>query len=183
MCHVAGKEIFIEQTPWHGIYLDTLKSLFPNMKVVHIIRDGRDVALSYARTPWWSKDVMANLERWEQEVNIAHSFCKENPESCIELRYEDLVMHPEATLTKILRFLSLNFEEQLLDPDKLFDYLPLFKGDSLSVQSEQFLKWGQEKRNVFFPESIYGWRKKQDIDFSVLPEMVTKTLKRFGYDA
>lgn len=182
MCNAAGKDVFLEQTPWHGLHLNTLKGLFPDMKVIHLIRDGRDVAISFARTPWWSKDIMANLERWGNEANLAHTFCLENPESSIELRYEDLIVQPEVALNKILRLFSLNFEQNMLDPENLFDYLPLFKGDTIEVQSDQFKRWGREKKSIFFSGSIYGWKKREDNAFDVMSEKVKEALIQFGYE-
>ena len=181
ICYAAGKHVFLEQYPANGQKLDVLQDLFPDMKVIHMIRDGRDVAISYARTPWWTKEIMANLDRWEKLINVVHAFCRENPENCIELKYEDLVVQPQAALIKILRLFELEFEENMLDPAHLIDYLPLFKGDALAVQSNQFLQWGKEKRSVFFPESVYGWKKQKDY-FAVLPEKVNKTLCLFGYE-
>lgn len=182
ICHSAGKEVLVEQTPWHGLYLNVLKELFPSMKIVHLIRDGRDVAISFARTPWWTKDVMANLERWGNEVDIAHKFCLENPDCSIELKYEDLVSQPEMALKRILNLFGLNPEEEMLNPNNLIDYFPHFKGDVMSVQSDQFKMWGGDKRTVFFPESVFGWKKNKAMNFSAIPEKISVKLAYFGYD-
>ena len=181
ICYDARKDVFLEQYPANGQKLDVLQDLFADMKVIHMIRDGRDVAISYARTPWWTKDIMANLDRWEKRINVVHAFCREHPENCLELKYEDLVEQPQTALTKILRLFELEYEENMLDPAHLIDYLPLFKDDALAVQSSQFLQWGQEKRSVFFSGNIYGW-KKQEASFDVLSERVKKTLNHFGYE-
>jgi hypothetical protein len=52
-----AKSYFIEQTPWHGQQLRSLNELFPHAKYIHLIRIGRDVAVSFSRTPWWSNDI------------------------------------------------------------------------------------------------------------------------------
>jgi hypothetical protein len=182
ICYETSKQVFLEQTPWYGLHLDELKELFPELRVIHLIRDGRDVAISYARTPWWTKDIMANLNRWEKEVNIIHEFCRNNPGNCIELKYEDLVVQPQVSLSKTLRIFDLYFEETMLNPEKLFDYISLFKGDGLVVQSDQYKQWDKERNSVFFNESIYGWKINKNVSFDVIPNEVKDTLDLFGYE-
>src|SRR5437879_13657401 len=47
-------------TPEHLLYLNRIKETIPNALIMHIIRDGRDVALStgklgYVRRKWWDR--------------------------------------------------------------------------------------------------------------------------------
>lgn len=182
ICFEYKKDVFIEQTPWYGQKLDELKAIFPDMKVIHLIRDARDVAISFSRTPWWSKDVYKNLVQWEKEVNVIHEFGTRNPENFLEFRYEDLVMNPEGELKKPLKLLNLEFEKQMLDPERLFDYGALFKGSFVENQSGNFNKWSKEKKQVFFASSVCSWKKSKDFDFSNMPVEVVNTLEKFGYE-
>lgn len=181
ICYAHGKDVFIEQTPWHGQRLDLLKELFPAMKVIHLVRDGRDVALSYARTPWWSKDVGENILRWEREVKIVKEFGESNPESFLELRYEDLACNPEAELQKILDLFGLSFEANMLDAGKLINYWAMYKGDTGRVHSKQYQQWEKSMQNVFFPDSIYAWKKNREHDFAALCKPVQATLAALDY--
>jgi hypothetical protein len=181
ICYDHGKDVFIEQTPWHGQRLDFLKELFPEMKVIHLVRDARDVALSYARTTWWSKDVGENLLQWENEVSIIKEFGKKNPDNFLEIRYEDLACNPEQELQKILDILGLTFELEMLDSSRLINYWAMFKGDSGSMQSKQYQQWEKSMKNVFFPDSIYSWKKNQDHDFNELVKPIKGTLESLGY--
>ena len=40
-----GKKLFLEQTPWYGQRIDLIQRYFPSAKFIHVIRDGRDVAV------------------------------------------------------------------------------------------------------------------------------------------
>lgn len=183
ICHSYKKEIFIEQTPWYGQRLHTLKELFPAMKVIHLVRDGRDVSISYARTPWWSRDVMANVERWTDEVRTIRAFGGANPESFMELRYEDLMCSPQAEVTRTLEFLGAQFEPRMLLPENLIDYYFYFKGESKKYQSKNFNSWDDSKKSVFFKDSVYGWKASDDNDFSHISARAKETLRLFGYEA
>jgi Sulfotransferase family len=182
ICFHFKKDIFLEQTPWQGQRLEILKKLFPGMKVIHIVRDGRDVAISYARTPWWSKDIGQNLLQWQREVKVISDFGRRNPENFLEIRYEDLVTEPESILTNVLQMFALRYESDMLRPDKLIDYLSFFKDNSAAYQSKENRKWEQAKKEVFFRGSIYSWKRQKEIDFSSLQDRVKTTLDSFGYE-
>lgn len=182
ICFTYRKEVFIEQTPWYGQKLDILKKLFPDMKVIHIFRDGRDVAMSFSRTPWRPDDVNWNLLKWEKDINTIHEYGVRHPENFIEIRYEDLVLDPDAELSRALALFGLEFEPTMRDPDRLVDYASMFKGDALTFQSQNFKKWTAGKSGVFFPESRFAWKRKGRETFRKLPENVTRTLKKFDYE-
>ena len=182
MCYEFNKDVFIEQTPWNGQRLDILQQLFPEMKVIHIVRDGRDVALSYARTPWWSTDLTENISRWAKEVDRIQQFGKNFPNNFIELRYEDLVTNPLDGLEAILKIFELNLEPEMLDPERSIDYLSFFKGNGKSYQSKEWNKWEEKKKKLFFSENIFAWKKKHSSTFSQLPQTVKDILSSYQYE-
>jgi hypothetical protein len=51
-----GGRRFAEKTPWNTFLLPFLARTFPDLQVIHIIRDGRDVAASHIRKPWLRAD-------------------------------------------------------------------------------------------------------------------------------
>lgn len=51
-----GGRRFAEKTPWNAFLLPFLARTFPGLQVIHIIRDGRDVAASHIRRPWLRAD-------------------------------------------------------------------------------------------------------------------------------
>jgi len=50
--HGVGHLRFTEKTPRNCFILPFLSQTFPEAQFVHIIRDGRDAALSYSKMPW-----------------------------------------------------------------------------------------------------------------------------------
>lgn len=184
ICFAYNKEVFLEQTPWYGQCLDKLGKLFPEMKIVHIIRDGRDVALSFANTPWWSKDIVSNLYQWQREIARICEYGVNNRRNYIEVRYEDLVTAPNVELAKILQLFNLNFETDMLDRENLVDYRSFLKSGSMQYQSSQYAKWYDTNSGaVFFRESINKWKLHKEFDFSEIPLSIKQTLSQFQYDA
>jgi hypothetical protein len=182
ICKSQKKSIFLEQTPWYGQNLPFLKEIFPDMKVIHIIRDGRDVALSFARSPWWSNDPIHNLESWTSEVEEIRLFCKENHDNCIEIRYEDLVCDSKKTVSEATSFLGYKFEKQQLDPSHFIDYMSYFKTKLENTRtSEGFNKWKSNKKNALFSDSLYAWKKKPEIFAQYSNPKTDELLKSYGY--
>lgn len=183
ICFDKGKSVLCEQTPWHGQFLFKLQKLFPRMKVIHMVRDGRDVSISFAKTPWWSTDVYKNMKQWEHEILQIHQFGAVNKEQYIAVRYEDLVDDPVAELKRILNFLGLSFEPRILDPNNLIDYFSLFKDKNVkSYYSDNFKKWDKKRTDVFFKESVYSWKRNKSVDTKLMTSIAKDTLLLFGYE-
>ena len=86
-----GKPIWGDKTPRYIEHLGLLRRLFPDARFIHVIRDGRNVALSYADVPFGPKSVAAAAELWSRRVSSGLSARKTIPkESYLEVRYEDL---------------------------------------------------------------------------------------------
>ncbi len=58
-----GGRRFAEKTPWNTFLLPFLSRAFPGLQVIHIIRDGRDVAASHIRRPWLRADSATSGKR------------------------------------------------------------------------------------------------------------------------
>jgi hypothetical protein len=118
-----GKQRFGDKTPAYMQHLELLERAFPGAQYVHIVRDGRDAALSFVamrRRPRFNWARARGLEdfacQWDYEVKAARRFGSTVAGGrYLELRYEDLVEAPAARLGEVCAFLSLRFEERMLD--------------------------------------------------------------------
>jgi len=67
-----GKARWVDTTPANVRSADRLLQLFPDAVVVHMMRDGRDVAASYVSMHFGPSDVFAGLEEWRERMIDAH---------------------------------------------------------------------------------------------------------------
>jgi hypothetical protein len=122
-----GKPLAGEKTPDYILHLPLLHSLFPWAKAIHIVRDGRDVALSAlgwagkkrrgpSRSPLWDEEPIAVCALWWREFVRAgdRDGPALSPERYRDLRYEDLVDRPEEMLRELAGFLELSFAPEML---------------------------------------------------------------------
>ncbi len=108
-----GKQRWCEKTPQHAQHVQMLAELFPGAKFVHIIRDGRDSAASFARR--WKRNPQLTIFRWKCVVREARrQGLAVGASRYLEVRYEDLTQEPEQWLRRICEFLELPFDEVVL---------------------------------------------------------------------
>ncbi len=120
---VRGKPRWADKTPMYMEYLRLLERLFPPAQYVHLIRDGRDAALSFLSMPegvvtrtWAHPRTAVDFAcQWRTEVQAAQALGRRvGPDRYHELRYEALVEDPERELRRICEFASLPFEPAML---------------------------------------------------------------------
>ncbi len=108
-----GKSRWGEKTPQYLQMMGRIARTLPEARFVHIIRDGRDVALSLLSVEWGATSVQAAAEQWVNEIRTARGKVARLPHY-MEVRFEQLVADPEPLLRDVSRFLELPFEEQML---------------------------------------------------------------------
>jgi hypothetical protein len=119
-----GKARWGDKTPLYMQHLPLLERLFPQALFVHLVRDGRDAALSFLAMPegvvtrtWAHPRSAAGFAcQWRTEVEAAQALGRRvGAERYLEVRYERLAAEPEATVREICGFASLPYEPSMLD--------------------------------------------------------------------
>lgn len=121
-----GKPLVGNKTVDHALSLGTLHELFPEARMVHLIRDGRDVAMSaidWRRagkladrfSTWRAEPIGTALCWWEWHVEMARQDgLPLGPDRYVEMRYEALVGDPRVELTRLCAFLGIEYSESMV---------------------------------------------------------------------
>jgi hypothetical protein len=117
-----GKARWGDKTPMYMEHLGTIDRLFPTATYVHLIRDGRDAAVSFLQMPagvvteTWAhpRDAVGFACQWRAEVSKARALGRRAGARYLEVRYEALVADPEAALRRICTHVGLEFEAAML---------------------------------------------------------------------
>jgi hypothetical protein len=133
-----GKSRWGDKTPRYRSCMSTIQSVLPEAHFIHIVRDGRDTALSY-RGLWFGPgdDIATQARFWVAEIEAAR---RQAPELLHyrEVRYEDLVAQPEATLRSLCLELQLPFEPVMLEyhyhaADRLAEFKHVFGPEGVAL--------------------------------------------------
>ncbi len=113
-----GKSRWGDKTPYYVLHIPLLKNMFPDAQFIHIIRDGRDCALSmFDRHPDFGViNVYHAAKYWQQYVEVGEiEGNKLESKDYMSVRYEDLLVQPEESLKKVCDFLNEPYSDSLIN--------------------------------------------------------------------
>ncbi|MEN8239493.1 MAG: sulfotransferase, partial [Actinomycetota bacterium] len=114
-----GKPLYGDKTPGYVVQIPELADMFPEARFIHLIRDGRNVALSYIERPWGPTTVGEAALYWRSRVGRGRAAGSALGDTrYLETRYENLVDDPEEEVRRICEFLDLEFEPEMLQYQK-----------------------------------------------------------------
>lgn len=88
---------------------------FPGSRMIHIVRDGRAVAVSFRSLPHWGPKTILAAARWWREFVLTGLLVEQAfPKKVLRVKYEDLVSRTEDALIRICEWADLEFHPQML---------------------------------------------------------------------
>lgn len=115
-----GKPRWGDKTPHYLTEIRTLLRLFPEGQVVHVYRDGRDVALSWLRTRLHPANLCTAATLWRTWVRAGRcAGAAVAGDAYTEVAYERLVNDTRATMQEVCAFLHEPFSDAVLVPSPL----------------------------------------------------------------
>ncbi len=110
-----GKSRWGDKTPGYQIRMLKILKIVPEARFIHVIRDGRDVAISQARKSSDPTPLDVAGKRWKSRILATRLRARRLPDSAyLEVRYEDLILDTENELRKICEYLDLRFDKRML---------------------------------------------------------------------
>ena len=113
-----GKKQVVEHTPSNIIHAEFLYKLFPEMKLIHIYRDPRDIIASYMTKIWASRDIKVNMKLISNVLDRWQLIKEKIPKyTYYELKFENLINDFGSAIKKLCDFLNIQFHDCILDID------------------------------------------------------------------
>jgi hypothetical protein len=146
-----GVHRWAESTPLHLLYLPLIKKVIPDALVIHIIRDGRDVAASLHRIGWirplaWdrARAFLVPAIFWRWIVTKGRRYGQALQGDYMEVHYEDLVQNPRGTLARIGKFIDhdLDYDRiQQVALGSVHNPNSSFRGDGRETEASTIGRW------------------------------------------
>jgi hypothetical protein len=170
-----GVERWADTTPDHLLYMREIKRQIPDAVFIHIVRDGRDVALSFARQGWAhplpgdrNQELSVAALYWAWVVRRGRELGCELAADYLEVRFEDLVSKPREVLGQVGRFI-----EHDLDYDRI-------QSAGIGAVSMPNSSFANESQTEFNP--LGRWKNKlSPAEVSTLESLVGDLLHELGY--
>lgn len=160
-----GKARWGDKTPLYCLELNKIRQVLPEAHFIHIIRDGRDTALSLRRmwfSPGWEIETQAAY--WRNSVLSARR-AGLGYSDYMEVRYEDLILSTREALERICAFVDLSYEDVMLSyytraPERLTEHKGRSRldGTPLLTREQRLL---QQKRTTEPPDParVFAWKR------------------------
>ena len=172
-CSQQGARRFGEKTTVNLRYLEPLVRLFPNARIIHIVRDPRAAVASRLKVPWASDDVVTNALKWKLEVSCGRAFAEQRDLAdgrFFEIRYEEVVAEPAAALRRVCDFVGEPYDGRMLD---------YHTSASAYVASEP---WKSGTTKPVYASSLDSWRSDLSEPQVFLIELIAGAeMAHYGY--
>ena len=162
-----------------------IKHLFPNASIVHIVRDGRNVACSYKAlnkknitskdAPALPNSIEVIAEQWSENMKLINdSFKSINYDGVIQVRLEDITNEPIREIERITKFIGEDFEPKMLEYYKSENHL--------EGEPKEYLQWKEKNTKPILNEAPNKFKneltKKEIQRFNAIAQ---KALVQYGY--
>jgi len=156
-----------EKSPDHLLSIREIIRLFPNVKIINMVRDPRDVYLSISKLKWSPHQVTVFSLRWKYFIRKAMQYQREYPNNVLTVKFEKYISNNTKVHERVCKWLDLDIKRfSKCGKTTAFTFNSLrepWKGNAvLSINGANFNKWKDELSiiNIGIIQSICAFEIK-----------------------
>lgn len=166
-----GKRRVVEKSPGHLARIPMIMEMFPEAKVICVVRDGRDVARSLVQVAWSHSDLHRHAFRWNRSSRHVLRYTQAYVGRVCKIYFEDLLRDPEKVLRNLCDFIGECFEPQQIDSSTPTEVVPEYEKP-----------WKQKAQQPIDVTRALAWRNQiDDNDKYLMNSIMGRHLRIFGY--
>jgi tetratricopeptide (TPR) repeat protein len=170
------QKLFVDKTTLNTIDIGLINCIFPDAKVLFVLRDPRDVCISCYMQTMLASPVTVHLSSWQSTLNfylrvmnLWRGLKQDLSVECLEFRYEDAVIEFEATFREVFAFLGMSWNPSVWEFHK--------QASTKFIASPSY----HQVTNALYRSSVHRWRKYPSVFFESTPEFLD-LVKALGYE-
>lgn len=176
----AGKHRWAEKTPSHIHAIRRILEEYPDARILLIVRDGRDVAISLRKR---TGDFAGGIARWMEDNRAGEAFW--NHPQVFKLAYEELVGRFEEIMPKICAFLDEPFDASMRDFHQR--KLSLFRAEDNAAPPDESDTHHNQHRNWQINQKLFDGSGKWRLEMSseeknLFKQKAGEMLIEYGYE-
>lgn len=164
-----------DKDPRNIDYLESLYKSFPDAKVLHIVRDPRDVLSSRMKAAWSQhRPVWQHVLLYETQLKRGRKKGKEFfGQNYYEFKYEDLITYPEVTLQKIAAHIEIEYDENMLQ----------FSKSAERLVDKREMSWKKETLGPLLKTNKDKWKESlKPWQINMAEQVCTTAFRDFDYE-
>jgi len=167
--HQEGKEIWFCKENLLFEYSWKILDHFNSPKFIYLVRDPRDVFVSFKKRASGEKTAYAFAEMWKKENNKCIRLLNELAfkDKILSIRYEDILQSPESTYNKICEFVGVEFEKDML------------KGQRKKANT---MEWENLSKGIIRNNSQKYKNKLKPSEIKIIEKIAFNEMKILGYE-
>ncbi len=194
--NLGPQELFLEKTPSHALFIEEILLMLPEVRIIHLLRDPRDVIASLVVAAkgwgkhWAPASALGAARMWYRHVNSINLCSPKIPEGqFLELRYEQCLRRTREELARALSFLGLHMKDREMKKvinNNSVESTRSGKGTQISTGGEYKRQTGSdvlvEPENFVREKRGRGWRSEISLTDRVELWRFFGRHGSFGYD-
>ncbi|RNL87555.1 sulfotransferase family protein [Halostreptopolyspora alba] len=171
--HRFDKPRWGDKRPGYYQHINELVRLFPDVQIVHLIRDGRDCVGSLKNMDWYRHDSVTAMATWAEALDYGRAAQRRlGPDSYYQLYYERLIDSPEEELSALCAFLGEEFDPAMCEPNRVAD-----------VAVPERKTWHTNTHREVNRSSSGSWEKRlEPWEISLCETVLGSRLRHNGYE-
>ena len=169
---LKGERLLVDKTPWYIVDVDILKRVerdFVDPLYIHLVRHPLGMVRSYEESSMqrllpptatqeggYGSRELAELTWLLAQQNVRESAEDVPPGRWLQVRYEDLVVQPEAVLRRMCDFLGIAYEDAMVNP---YDDMDRRMTDGVATASRMSGDLKFHLHNAINPDAAVRWRR------------------------
>jgi hypothetical protein len=164
-----------DKRPMYAARMTAIWDLFPNAQFLHVVRDPRACIASLRKLGWYDGHIAPMAELWERSLNAVDPWRRKlAPDQLLDVKYEDLVLEPEATVRRVAAFAGLAADEVAVE--QMLRYH--------EFEETRSLRYHSNLSRPIDPSRIWGWKEALETpEIAFIEEATRPLMQRWGYEA
>ena len=156
-------------------YAHRLANAYPKIRFLYLVRDGRDAALSWLKSPNHFGGVSHIARTWrdEQRACLSLLYDPSLSDRILVVHYEDLVSTPDEIVESLCHFIDVDFEDSMLE----FHGRVEIREQSAGVRNWENLSKPIMEQNFNKHQTELGWWRTQTFN-----QIARRELASLGYE-
>jgi hypothetical protein len=158
-------------------FIKTFCEMYPNARVIQLIRDPRSIFASWKKITYQKKNYWGCIINCIDNMNYGKLLTKKlSKKQYMCIKFEDILSNPIFFGKKIAKFVNIKFEANMTEPKK---WEKIFENKLASLG---FSSIEQKAMDGFYTNRIDSWKRElSDNEIEIVEHFTKKNLKEFDY--